>query len=111
MGTIERNLLLPLTTMLFSSPNKPETSDPGPSCDGVRGQTAHIALDSDTALVCSWCGEPIQPEEPKVIYGVGSARYAMPYHPWCNASFEESYDFIFLTSSLANIRRYYDAKP
>ena len=32
---------------------------------------------------CIWCRGLIRPEDPKVVYGVGSVLYLRPYHVEC----------------------------
>jgi len=45
-----------------------------------------IVLDSDDELFCVWCNKAIAPQEPKIIYGVGSVLYTLAYHIDCERS-------------------------
>jgi hypothetical protein len=45
-----------------------------------------IVLDSDKELSCVWCNKAIEPQEPKIIYGIGSVLYSLAYHVDCERS-------------------------
>jgi hypothetical protein len=42
-----------------------------------------IVLDTDQVQKCLWCSGMIQPDEPKVVYGVGSTLYVRVFHVRC----------------------------